>query len=143
VSSRTTTPAKASAEQRDNFCCVLNGDAAYVITHICPFKEDNFGPRHDFWNILENFWPKETVTAWKAELSPGGISEAGFEGVHNLITLSKAAHVYWNRGAFALKPISMSDNNTTLKVQFFRQKKTKRHSRNNKSLDHTFFHYRP
>jgi hypothetical protein len=74
---------------------------------------------------LKNFWPKEKVTAWEAELFPGGISEIGIERVHNLITLSPSAHVYWNRGAFALKPISMSDDNTTLKVQFFWQKKQK------------------
>ena len=121
--------AKTSAEQRDNFRCVLTGDRAYEVAYIYPFyslrnkEEDIFGPRHNFWNHLKNFWPKEKVTAWEAELFPGGISEIGIKGVHNLITFSPSAHVYWNRGVFALKPISMSDDNTTLKVQFLRQKK--------------------
>jgi len=47
----------------------------------------------------------------------------GIERVYNLITLSSTAHRYWSRGAFALKPISISDDNTTLKIQFFWQKK--------------------
>lgn len=72
---------------------------------------------------MRNFWPKEKVAAWEAELFPRGLAGSGKERVDNLITLSKAAHVYWNRGAFALKPVSMYDNNTTLKVQFFWQKK--------------------
>jgi hypothetical protein len=72
---------------------------------------------------LKNFWPREKVTAWEAELFPEGISGIGIESVHNRITFSPSAHDYWNRGAFALKPISMSDDNTTLNVQFFWQKK--------------------
>jgi len=76
-----------------------------------------------FWDHLKNFWPEEKVAAWEAELFPRGLSKAGDERVDNRITLSKVAHCYWNRGAFALKPISISDDNTTLKVQFFWQKK--------------------
>jgi hypothetical protein len=99
------------------------------VAHIYPFcrlkdsEEDIFGARHTFWDHLKNFWPEEKVAAWEAELFPRGPSESGGERVDNLITLSKVAHIYWNRGAFALKPMSVYDNNTTLKVQFFWQKK--------------------
>jgi hypothetical protein len=99
------------------------------VAHIYPFcwlkdsEDDIFGARHTFWDHLKNFWPKEKVVAWEAELFPGGLSKSGGERVDNLITLSKVAHIQWNRGAFALKPISVDDNNTTLKVQFFWQKK--------------------
>jgi hypothetical protein len=82
-----------------------------------------FGLRHIFWNQLRVFWPEETVAAWTAELFPQGINEMGVETVYNLITLSKTAHGYWNRGAFALKPISINEDKTTLKIQFFWQKK--------------------
>jgi hypothetical protein len=75
-----------------------------------------------FWDHLKTFWSEEKVSAWEAELFPRGLSEAGDETVDNRVTLSKVVHCYWNRGAFALKPISISDN-TTLKVQFFWQKK--------------------
>jgi hypothetical protein len=107
----------------------LTGDPSVVVAHIYLFcwlknsEEDIFGVRHTFWDCLKNFWPREKVTAWEAELFPGGISGIGIESVHNRITFSPSAHDYWNRGAFALKPISMSDDNTTLKVQFFWQKK--------------------
>ena len=76
-----------------------------------------------FWDHLRSFWSEEKVAAWEAELFPRGLSEPGNEIVANRITLSKDAHGYWNRGAFALKPISISDDSTTLKVQFFWQKK--------------------
>jgi hypothetical protein len=88
-------------------------------------EEDLFGARHTFWNMLGMFWSKEKVAAWEAELFPRGISEIGIERVYNIITLSSTAHNFWNRGAFALKPISVDNNNTTLKIQFFWQKKQK------------------
>jgi hypothetical protein len=69
------------------------------------------------------FWPEEKVAAWTAEIFPQGINEIGVERVDNLITLSKDAHNSWNRGAFALKPISINEDKTTLKIQFFWQKK--------------------
>ena len=95
------------------------------MAHIYPFcrlsasEENVFGARHMFWEHLKNFWSEEKVAAWEVELFPRGLSETGDERVDNRITLSKIAHVQWNRGAFALKPISISDENTTLKVQFF------------------------
>jgi hypothetical protein len=84
-----------------------------------------FGQRHIFWDHLKNFWPKEKVAAWEAELFPAGICEIGIERVYNLITLSRDAHDMWGRGAFALKPISESDDKMTLEVQFFWQEKQK------------------
>ena len=47
----------------------------------------------------------------------------GVERVYNLVTLSSDAHGYWNRGAFALKLISVNEDKTALKVQFVWQKK--------------------
>jgi hypothetical protein len=47
----------------------------------------------------------------------------GLARAYNLITLSRNAHESWDRGAFALKPISVSNDKTTLKIQFFWQKK--------------------
>lgn len=73
--------------------------------------------------MLKNFWPEEKVAAWEAELFPNGTHEKGLETARNLITLSKDAHYNWNKGLFALKPISVSDDNTTLTIQFFWQAK--------------------
>jgi hypothetical protein len=76
-----------------------------------------------FWGHLKNFWSKEKVAAWEAELFPAGIYEFGIERVYNLISLSPEVHRMWSRGAFALKPISESDDKMILEVQFFWQKK--------------------
>jgi len=122
---------RASARERDNFCCVLTKDVAVELAHIYPFhsikheEENIFGPRHIFWDHLRSFWDEEKVATWEAELFPDGIYERGVKRIYNLITLSRNAHEMWDRGAFALKPISVSDDNTILKVQFFWQKKQK------------------
>lgn len=97
------------------------------VAHIYPFhsishlEADEYGPRHIFWNLLKIFWPPEKTAAWEAELFPAGLCELGAERVCNLITLSPHAHFLWARGAFALKPIS--HDTTSLKLQFFWQKK--------------------
>jgi hypothetical protein len=72
---------------------------------------------------LKIFWPEEKVAAWAEEVFLQDTSEISVERVYNLITLSRSAHGYWNRGAFALKPIFENEDKTTLKVQFFWQKK--------------------
>lgn len=117
------------AEQRDKSRCVLTGDLSIEVAHIYPYHSikheevDIFSQRHIFWNHLKGFWSKGRVAAWEAELFPAGICEIGIERVYNLITLSRTAHDKWARGAFALKPISESDDKMTLKVQFFWQEK--------------------
>ncbi|KAF7946224.1 hypothetical protein EAE96_009226 [Botrytis aclada] len=117
------------ARDRDHHCCVLTSDSVIEVAHIYPFcristlEENIFGTRHMFWEYLKNFWSGEKVAAWEAEIFPRGLSDIGDERVDNRIILSKTAHVQWNRGAFALKPISISGENTVLKVQFFWQKK--------------------
>jgi hypothetical protein len=117
------------AKQRDNFKCVLTSGLFINAAPIYPFcslgnkKENIFEARHTFWNHLKIFWPKEKVTAWTAELFPRGINEIGVDRIYNLVILSSNAYGYWNRGAFALKPISVNEDKTTLKVKFFWQKK--------------------
>jgi hypothetical protein len=117
------------AKERDGKMCVLTGSGLVEVAHIYPFsqlkypEEDTFGARHIFWDHLKNFWPEEKVTTWIAQLFPRGLCRTGDERVDNQITLSRDAHGLWNRGAFALKPISISDDKTTLEVQFFWQKR--------------------
>ncbi|KAH7317338.1 hypothetical protein BKA65DRAFT_483571 [Rhexocercosporidium sp. MPI-PUGE-AT-0058] len=120
--------ARDSAEKRDNSRCVLTGTTATDVAHIYPFcllkkEEDTFGIRHFFWRILRNFWPEEKITTWEAAIFPDGTEERGLETCRNMITISADAHKLWNKGAFALKPISVSEDNTTLTIQFFWQAK--------------------
>jgi hypothetical protein len=97
----------------------------YEVAYIYPFhsrkKEEVFGLWYIFWEYLKNFWPKEKLSSWEAELFPRGINDIGVEKVYNLITLSRDAYASWSRGAFALKPNFVYNNSTTLKVQFFWQ----------------------
>jgi hypothetical protein len=88
-------------------------------------EQDRNGPRHTFWRNLELFWSEEKVATWKAKVFPDGISEKGQEEVYNLILLAPHTHAMWERGLFALKPISESDDKKTLIVQFFWQTKQK------------------
>jgi hypothetical protein len=84
-------------------------------------EEDAFGVRQIFWDHLRNFWPEEKVTVWQQQLFPEGLSRVGAkERVDNRITLSKDTHEAWNKGAFALKPISR--DRATIRVKFFWQK---------------------
>ncbi|TVY91923.1 hypothetical protein LAWI1_G004437 [Lachnellula willkommii] len=123
--------ARDNAEQRDGYCCVLTGQPSIDDAHIFPFcmiqkeERDAFGTRHSFWHMLKNFWPKEKVAAWEAEIFPLGTHGSGIETARNLITISKDTHNLWNRGAFALKPISKSEDDTALIIQFFWQSKQK------------------
>jgi hypothetical protein len=109
--------------------CVLTGSDIVEVAHIYPFsqlrypEEDTFGARHIFWDHLKDFWPEEKVATWVAQLFPRGLCGIGDERVDNRITLSSFAHDLWNGGAFALKPVSMSDDKTALTVQFFWQKR--------------------
>ena len=73
--------------------------------------------------MLRNFWPKEKITTWEAAIFPDGTEEGGLETARNMITLSADAHILWNEGAFALKPISVSEDNTALTIQFYWQAK--------------------
>jgi hypothetical protein len=104
------------------------GSNAVEVAHIYPFcllskEEDTFGKRHVFWQILSNFWPEEKITAWEAIIFPDGSEERGLETPRNLITFGAHVHKLWNKGDFALKPISISEDNTTLTIQFFWQTK--------------------
>ncbi|PSS21866.1 hypothetical protein M430DRAFT_17439 [Amorphotheca resinae ATCC 22711] len=121
---------KEKAAARDQNRCVLTGMGVTDVAHIYPFclmkrEDDTFGKRHLFWAMLELFWPKEKVKAWEKEIFPNGTHENGVESATNLITLSKDTHSAWNKGNFALKPLSVSGNKTCLKVQFFWQTKCK------------------
>ncbi len=56
-----------------------------------------------------------------AQVFPNG-EEEGVETTANMITLTATAHDYWNKGYFALKPVSLSEDKKTLQIQFFWQR---------------------
>ena len=80
-----------------------------------------FGERHVFWRMLRNLWPDERIITWEAAIFRDSLEEHGLETARNLITLSSDVNRLWNNGVFALKPISVTEDNTKLTIQFFWQ----------------------
>lgn len=70
--------------------------------------------------MLGCFWSKAKVAEWLKEVHPND-TDAGVETAANLITLSKNAHAAWINGDFALKPLDLSGDKTSLTSQFFLQ----------------------
>jgi hypothetical protein len=85
-------------------------------------KENEYRQRHVFWDCLKTFWDEDKVAKWQAHIFPEGIQNIGKERVDNLISLALDVHNYWQRGAFALKPVLLSADKKALIVQFFWQK---------------------
>jgi hypothetical protein len=77
--------------------------------------------RTELWEVLKCFWSESKIAACENILFPEGFRNAGGEIVANLISLSPDAHSKWNKGEFAIKPLEISTDCKTLKVQFFWQ----------------------
>ncbi len=74
-----------------------------------------------FWEMLRNFWPEAKVAEWLVGVFPNGTA-IGVETPANLITMSSETHEMWNRGGFALKPLTLSDDECSMTIQVFYQK---------------------
>lgn len=55
------------------------------------------------------------INAWKKAVEQGSLTQR----CDNIITTSPNAHVYWDAGLYALKPIEISDDQKTMNVQLF------------------------
>jgi hypothetical protein len=78
-----------------------------------------------FWDHLRIFWSTDRVNAWMSEIFE---NDKPYESCKNLITLSPDVHRAWQKALFALKPISLSADETRLELQLFWMPKYK-HSR--------------
>lgn len=61
-----------------------------------------------------SFWPSEQIDDWKNAVR----GPHGTETCSNLICLGPSIHEYWGKSLFALKPIEVSGDKKTMKVQF-------------------------
>ena len=105
--------------QRDGYHCVFTKDGTKDVAYICPISLNTQGPgsAHDvFWDILRTFWSESKVDSWFKTLFPNSDYR---DACHNLLCLSASAHRYFESAYFALKPISISDDEKELVVQFF------------------------
>lgn len=101
------------------------------IAHIFPYsmlnKSANIShPRYKgqtaFWRLLKVFWDGDRVDKWRNKIFPDPQHpDTGVESCFNLICLAPSAHMIWDKGRFALKPLELSDDEKELTVQFFWQ----------------------
>lgn len=70
---------------------------------------------HEFWETLSTFCQPDRVEEWKDAIS----GPQGAQGLANLMCLDPTTHTMWGNAKFALKPVEMSDDGKTLKVEFY------------------------
>ncbi|KAH8433733.1 HNH endonuclease signature motif containing protein [Aspergillus melleus] len=105
-------------KQRDNGTCLLTGfSQAIEIAHIYPLSLGQKGQKEqkEFWIGLQLFWAPEKIEAWKRQV----LGPDGTETCSNLMCLVNLAHKLWEMARFALKPLSLSEDQSVLTVQFF------------------------
>ncbi|GAB1206335.1 hypothetical protein APSETT445_005020 [Aspergillus pseudonomiae] len=110
--------AKKLCNERDNSTCVLTGFLEPLeIAHIYPYSIGQKGENElqDFWDILNIFWAPEKVRSWSEQV----LGPDGTETCSNMICMVNVAHMLWEKARFALKPLSISENQRALTVQFF------------------------
>ncbi|KAB8251112.1 hypothetical protein BDV35DRAFT_388501 [Aspergillus flavus] len=107
----------ATCNERDNNTCVLTGFREPLeVAHIYPYSiEQKEEDLKDFWMILRMFWPREKVETWKKQVS----GPAGTESCSNMMCMVNVAQNLWGKARFALKPLSISEDQKVLKVQFY------------------------
>lgn len=93
-------------------------DAAHIYPwcafgHVTPKRVANF------WATLRMFWRPQLVQSWRDQIfvDPNEPNR-GTETVANMISLTATLHRFHSAGAFALRPIQMSDDKTQLELEF-------------------------
>lgn len=74
------------------------------------------GETQSIWDNLSVFWSKERVESWRNAIFPDGKYN---EACYNLLCLSPTARRYFRKGYFALKPISISEDQKCMVLKFF------------------------
>jgi hypothetical protein len=118
-------PLKEKAKLRDGNRCVITLLAPVDVCHIypwCAFGGDDTKTTQRverFWSLLRVFWPVEKVNSWRSKIfvDPRNPNR-GTETVKNMITLSASAHRLHSIGAFALRPVRITQDKTQLELEF-------------------------
>ncbi|KAE8378140.1 hypothetical protein BDV26DRAFT_262128 [Aspergillus bertholletiae] len=104
--------------ERDKDACVITGFCEPLeAAHIYPYSLSNKGEKGQqiFWDTLKIFWSPEMVATWEKQV----LGPDGTETCSNRICMVNIAHKLWEKARFALKPLSLSEDQSTLTVQFF------------------------
>ncbi|KAL2866524.1 HNH endonuclease signature motif containing protein [Aspergillus lucknowensis] len=105
-------------KKRDKHTCLVTRGGDWIETaHIYPFslgtKVGSQGYT-EFWARLSVLWPAEKVQAWEDAV----LGRERTEILPNLISLAPTVHGLWGKAKFALRPIELSADQTTLTVEF-------------------------
>lgn len=105
-----------SLERDGKQCVITKMGAAVESAHIYPYSLRSLSGLEcgKFWRALAMFWPESVIEDWKSDVSGGGDTER----CANRISLSADAHVFYRKGLFALKPVSMSEDQKCLELEF-------------------------
>jgi len=112
----------ARCKERDNNLCAVSRMAAIDAAHIypwCAFGDKGTERVKGFWSILRMFWKQEVVDNWhKVLFVDPNTPYRGTENVSNMISFTSTLHRFHSNGAFALRPIQISDDKTKLELEF-------------------------
>ncbi|KAI4683953.1 uncharacterized protein J4E84_006793 [Alternaria hordeiaustralica] len=90
--------------------------------HIYPwsaFREERPERLELFWATMKIFWKKADVDAWREQIFvDNNASSRGTENVANMISLTSTLHTFHTQGAFALRPVQISDDKKQLELEF-------------------------
>lgn len=110
-------------KERDHGLCVVTKVSGIDACHVYPWCA--FGGRYPdrvkrFWNVLRNFWPRDKVKSWQDKIfrDDNTMPPKGTETVESMLTLTSTLHRFHSEGAFALRPVRKSDDNTQLELEF-------------------------
>ncbi|KAF2178179.1 hypothetical protein K469DRAFT_731840 [Zopfia rhizophila CBS 207.26] len=110
-------------KERDHGLCVVSRIGAVDACHIypwCAFGGKDRERVRNFWDILRMFWSEDKVDNWYAKLFRDDREEEPREPetVENMLTFTSTLHRFHSEGAFALRPVRMSDDKTQLELEF-------------------------
>lgn len=117
-----------AARQRDGYKCVITGTRKiYQTTPIFPasalasnLKNDPQAP--NIWRFADVFWGKVRTERWRqAVFNDPTQPEKPVSDCTNLICLRRDLRSAWSSGLFALRPVSVSDDETEMEIEFYWQ----------------------
>ncbi|KAB8261870.1 hypothetical protein BDV32DRAFT_157862 [Aspergillus pseudonomiae] len=99
---------RIAREEAGRPTCVLTGFLEPLeVAHIYPYSIGQKGE-----NELQDFW---RVRSWSEHV----LGPDGTETCSNMMCMVNVAHKLWEKARFALKPLSLSEDQRVLTVQFF------------------------
>ncbi|KAL3456591.1 hypothetical protein BJX64DRAFT_38545 [Aspergillus heterothallicus] len=105
--------------KRDNDTCLITrGGDCVDVCHIYPFSlatKMGSTTHRSFWDILSFYWSKDQIRGWESIV----LGSSRTETLPNVLCLARTVHGLWGMGRFALKPISLSSDKTSLTVEFY------------------------